>query len=376
MIYIRIVNKTLLQFDRGENFEKLRELGDQFGGGESVSDSTTAEEDEMYDHELQLRLMQQESDKNSNVCDTKPEEMDLSEMEVENSTVVALSKLQISGLENEVSPEEMRADDYSSKSPSPEDVDKDSCVNSINSSCDNPCDNSQTSTDLDADLGNETTTNVDCSCDKTNSDIEQVCVDSDTLDTKEIASPSTSSESQETNSDSVAKEPSDIHIPQDNVAVDSDDVVSNLVFDSFQYWRPPIPDIDLSLIDNFNPASNEDSTNKPQEDEKQYYESKDFNLFPRLSMAEGSSSASTLSSNDTAHDILLENLSKLTSGEDQCHYTSTLDLEIHNASISTATEQGETIHNIGSTHVLGEHLGEQVLKVVNGSVLEGLSMNM
>ena len=119
-------------------------------------------------------------------------------------------------------------------------------------------------------------------------------------------------------------------------------------FNSFTYWRDPLPEIDIDA---------DLSPNSQQAAIQAAVEAK--------AAAEAAAQSSTTSeTNDEnidaaakAIEILSMNGGASDPGEENT---------VHVASVSTMEE--ETVTNIGSTHVLGQHLSESTMTVINGVV--------
>lgn len=132
-------------------------------------------------------------------------------------------------------------------------------------------------------------------------------------------------------------------------------------FNSFWYWRTPLPEIGLDAIENI--------------------ENNSSDIHIGLSNSNGSA-VSGLNSDGTSSDSL-ENKLNADSGLD----LEELQLELgdnstsegnkdsssesdkfYTASVSTFAEEGETVDNIGSTHVIGQNLNETTMTVIDGIV--------
>lgn len=145
--------------------------------------------------------------------------------------------------------------------------------------------------------------------------------------------------------------PEKVHVHVDNT------------FNNFQYWRSPLPEvnIDFDLI-NGKPTNIHVVAKVKDDDSKKVYAS-EMNVSISSNFSDGTSALSdSLSQIDlgTSSSLICSNIS---SEEDRT------GVRIHTASVSTVSDAAdEMVSNIGSTHVLGQHFGEQHLAVVDGVV--------
>ena len=127
-------------------------------------------------------------------------------------------------------------------------------------------------------------------------------------------------------------------------------------FNTFQYWRSPLPEVNIDFdIINGQPTNiHVVAKVKDEEANKVYASAMNVNI-----LSDSSSSAqkdTILESNSTSSNMIQSDSEK--SG-----------VRIHTASVSTVSEgPNETVSNIGSTHVLGQNLGQQHLAIVDGVV--------
>jgi len=141
-------------------------------------------------------------------------------------------------------------------------------------------------------------------------------------------------------------------------------------FNSFLYWRTPLPDVDITVA-----ATDDDtsavtrSTTVPDE------------LHDETATKTQSEVTVGECSNDTDRE-LSENAARLEIGTSSSDATVVKDateptgVVVHTASlITTEEEPTETVAHFGTTHVLGEHVGELAMKVVDG-VVQGESTNV
>lgn len=152
-----------------------------------------------------------------------------------------------------------------------------------------------------------------------------------------------------------------VHIHLDNVGSS---------FDSFQYWRTPFPEIDLDFDSTVDAATNfHHITAKVSED--WMYDAP----APEESDTSSASTSNTFNSNRQAlSDDFSDSLNWLNCSDDIMPRKSVIEegmVTFHTASVNTVCDNRETVDNIGSTHVLGEHLNETTMKLVDG-VVKGL----
>ncbi|BFZ19203.1 hypothetical protein BsWGS_22242 [Bradybaena similaris] len=142
-------------------------------------------------------------------------------------------------------------------------------------------------------------------------------------------------------------------------------------FNTFQYWRSPLPEVNIDFdIINGQPT-NIHVVAKVKDDESR-----------KVYASEMSVSISGPSKN--AIESVTDTLSSFTFGDNMSSSTSSLTAQveksgvrIHTASVSTVSDVAdETVSNIGSTHVLGQHLGEQHLAIVDGVVQDLSTSNI
>lgn len=135
-------------------------------------------------------------------------------------------------------------------------------------------------------------------------------------------------------------------------------------FNTFQYWRSPLPEVNIDFdIINGQPTNIHVVAKVKDDESKKVYASE-------MSVSISGPSKNTIES-------VTDTLSSFTFGDSMSSSTSSLmtaqveksGVRIHTASVSTVSDVAdETVSNIGSTHVLGQHLGEQHLAIVDGVV--------
>ncbi|CAI9715732.1 serine/threonine-protein phosphatase 4 regulatory subunit 1-like isoform X2 [Octopus vulgaris] len=167
-------------------------------------------------------------------------------------------------------------------------------------------------------------------------------------DQSELSAEPTSSEEQQQQPESS----SEMNIPPPPPTQTSDPTSSE-VFNAFQYWRTPLPDIanvDLDLA-----ASNNSKDDSNSAD----------NLYASKLTHQDQDSNSTWWSGDLLSSLANMDLSKFWQVPSDLQWVnSAAEVErsaariIHTASISTVYNPSETVSNIGSTHLFGHHVNE------------------
>ena len=112
-------------------------------------------------------------------------------------------------------------------------------------------------------------------------------------------------------------------------------------FNSFTYWRDPLPEIDIDA--DLSPHSQQAALRAAAE--------------AKAAAETDGTNAENIDEAAKAIEILSMNGGAKDPGEKKT---------VHVASVSTMEE--ETVTNIGSTHVLGQHLSESTMTVINGEV--------
>lgn len=283
----------------------------------------------------------------SNVCDTN---MDLSETDRNTEIIVSTCATNTkSTSEEELSPEEIRAREYLAKKAAQgqkdfkegnsETTTTISSEDKETSSGDGIKDEGSTPSQSDVAEGEEadsgTMEKVEDSCDKCSASEEAGVLRQGEENAENICShPGQSTEDTKAICDSVNqnksnnKEDKEVHIHSD---LPLDD------FNSFTFWRDPLPEVSLDLdvmSDNQDVEQGGRGMRKPTENE-----------------CETISSLSSTNSMNTP-----------VSATNQLYGEP--GVRIHTASISTVSE--ESVSNIGSTHVLGQNLNEVMDGVVHG----------
>ncbi|KAK7505661.1 hypothetical protein BaRGS_00002932, partial [Batillaria attramentaria] len=134
--------------------------------------------------------------------------------------------------------------------------------------------------------------------------------------------------------------------------------LDNSNFNTFQYWRSPLPEVDIDFdVINGAPANiHVVAKVKDGEKHKVYKTHMDVVVSPSDTSHSGSVTQVTDGSSVQRRDMELGGVT------------------IHTASVSTVSDADEeTVDNIGSTHVLGHSLGQPTLAVVDGVVKADLS---
>ncbi|XP_067652589.1 serine/threonine-protein phosphatase 4 regulatory subunit 1-like isoform X1 [Haliotis asinina] len=126
-------------------------------------------------------------------------------------------------------------------------------------------------------------------------------------------------------------------------------------FNSFQFWRPPFPqvDLDFDLVDGA--PTNIHITAKVQDDDKKVY------------ATEMNVAVSSRGLEDVSTSIAQMHVSEKATPVVQTTAVEQAGVKIHTASVSTVSE-AETVSHIGSTHVIGQQINEVPMAVVDGVV--------
>lgn len=139
-------------------------------------------------------------------------------------------------------------------------------------------------------------------------------------------------------------------------------------FNTFQYWRSPLPEVNIDFdIINGQPTNIHVVAKVKDEESKKVYASE-------MSVSISGSTTRSVADQvtDAFSDLALGDSISMSSSASSSYITSEVEksgVRIHTASVSTVSDvPDETVAHIGSTHVLGQHLGEQHLAVVGGVV--------
>ncbi|XP_076448867.1 serine/threonine-protein phosphatase 4 regulatory subunit 1-like isoform X2 [Babylonia areolata] len=133
--------------------------------------------------------------------------------------------------------------------------------------------------------------------------------------------------------------------------------LDNSNFNTFQFWRSPLPEVDIDFdVINGAPA-NIHVVAKVKDEEKH----KVYSTHVDVVMSSDSEDASASSFTQISEGALRRDM--------DLH-----GVRIHTASVSTVSDTDETVRNIGSTNILGDSMGECTLAVVDG-VVKDLSGN-
>ncbi|KAH9504961.1 Serine/threonine-protein phosphatase 4 regulatory subunit 1 [Bulinus truncatus] len=137
-------------------------------------------------------------------------------------------------------------------------------------------------------------------------------------------------------------------------------------YNTFQYWRSPLPEVNIDFdIINGQPTNIHVVAKVKDEDSKKIYSSEmnvsiSGSLKPRVDSVTDSLSGLSLHNSNIQTSL---HSSVVTSDVERS------GVRIHTASVSTVSDiADETVSHIGSTHVIGQHLGEQHLAIVGGVV--------
>ncbi|XP_046359884.1 serine/threonine-protein phosphatase 4 regulatory subunit 1-like isoform X1 [Haliotis rufescens] len=126
-------------------------------------------------------------------------------------------------------------------------------------------------------------------------------------------------------------------------------------FNSFQFWRPPFPqvDLDFDLVDGA--PTNIHITAKVQDDDKKVYATEMNVAVSARGLEDVSTSIAQMHASEKATPVV------------QTTAVEQAGVKIHTASVSTVSE-AETVSHIGSTHVIGQQINEVPMAVVDGVV--------
>ena len=203
-----------------------------------------------------------------------------------------------------------------------------------------------------------------------------------TMDCEETSQTSLNSNSNDSsnNESNSSIDPKQVDIKMDN---------SNS-FNSFQFWRRPLPevDVDLDLLQVASPAASsadaavdEAAAEKTARDEVQEAAR---NLSLMVDTEEGTESAeeATMDVSEVADAMNAAHIATQTTSAANSLELQDSDIiteleggvggkaypQYHTASVITVSDKPETVENIGTTHVIGQHLNQQTMTVVNGVV--------
>lgn len=242
------------------------------------------------------------------------EEMDLSEISHSNEVLITQ--------EDSLSLEEKRANTY-------EDVNNERTTENIEET-------------LDSSISNE---HVEAKCD-INNDQD---IDSQTCDTDSSIPSSDTSASSDISNNNVHSIGNDSISP---TQCDNNDQEED--FNSFQYWRLPLPEIDTSLTEE----------HKTEDNQLCSVYAREFDTELTTSSHDGNSDFNDF-------DVENRNVKNGNTDSGMIEHENIEDPQIMTAAVCTLHEMTETVDNIGSTHVIGDQLKELTLQN-NGNTIHGL----
>ncbi|XP_069112573.1 serine/threonine-protein phosphatase 4 regulatory subunit 1-like isoform X2 [Argopecten irradians] len=297
-----------------ESGERLQNIVGQIDKDDILASSEVCEEES---NARDLKVVEEGGSTNCD-CDNTGEPMEISN---DNEIDVGILESETKDTPD-ISPEELRAKCYkeAEKSASPEDTkvvkDNDSSEQSETRESEQVCDN-------------EKSAYVQEGAEESKDSSENV-----------LSNSATEKESSSAGSEDV------VHIHLDNVGTN---------FNSFQYWRTPLPEIDLDFDIVNGAATNFHVTTKVREDKM-------------FSLSSPQDTNTSDSNTQASSDKLSDTLNWLNLDEDRESKQTVIEggVTFHTASVNTVCD--ETVDNIGSTHVLGEHLNETTSKIVDGVV--------
>lgn len=296
--------------------EKLREIGEklEFESKQILASGLTEESDEESKEEESLESPSSATER-SNVCDTS---MDLSETDQMTEIIVSTcaTNNNTSTSEEELSLEEIRAQEYQVKKAAQRL--NDSSPQNFEVTEEDNCDKCTSGEEADAPRQGEENAESICSVQE-GEDTKASC---DSVDQSKPDSDNTDNEQEQTTS------------------IQYDSSLNN--YDSFNFWRDPLPEVSLDL----------EVVNDNQDEQ---------GIVNRSSRTATENECNTINTD-------ISSLTLTDSGNRPACATNQLygeaGIRIHTASISTMSE--ESVNHIGSTHVLGQNLNEVMDGVVHG----------
>ncbi|KAK3085905.1 hypothetical protein FSP39_010290 [Pinctada imbricata] len=339
-----------------ENLEKLRELGEKLENENRLLKELGVTEESEEQNSL--------DDQAETVSSTEPMDIVIDGSEE--------SREDLQSDDTEVSPEERRAEKYKDTDEGDSQVEgnKDPEVKGIN---DSPSDNDEESKEENnQDSQVESIDNSLSNCDtkeKEQTESEEVRTDSqskeESAEEKVAVAESNDNDSKENHSnnqvcDTTSEKDSNrteehrenkVHIHLDP-SVDSE-------FSSFNFWRTPLPELDLDFdIVDGKPTNFHITAKVHDQDHHRTYATEVNVSLPASN--EGTATSDSLTS--SISELSLEGSSNSTVIGSAEKTVEEGGIQIHTASISTVTDEGqETVDNIGSTHVIGHNLTDMSL---------------
>lgn len=132
-------------------------------------------------------------------------------------------------------------------------------------------------------------------------------------------------------------------------------------FNSFWYWRTPLPEIGLDAIEDIENDYSDKHTGLSNSNESAV-----SGLNSGCTMGESLENKLNADSGLDLEELQLELGDNSMSGGGK--NSSSESDKFFTASVSTVAEEGETVDNIGSTHVIGQNLNETTMTVIDGIV--------
>ncbi|XP_048745314.2 serine/threonine-protein phosphatase 4 regulatory subunit 1-like isoform X2 [Ostrea edulis] len=314
-LYVNEEGILSVQVEHLQNIEKLREIGEklEFESKQILASGLTEESDEESKEEESLESPSSATER-SNVCDTS---MDLSETDQMTEIIVSTcaTNNNTSTSEEELSLEEMRAQEYQVKKAAQRL--NDSSPQNFEVTEEDNCDKCTSGEEADAPRQGEENAESICSVQE-GEDTKASC---DSVDQSKPDSDNTDNEQEQTTS------------------IQYDSSLNN--YDSFNFWRDPLPEVSLDL----------EVVNDNQDEQ---------GIVNRSSRTATENECNTINTD-------ISSLTLTDSGNRPACATNQLygeaGIRIHTASISTMSE--ESVNHIGSTHVLGQNLNEVMDGVVH-----------
>ena len=133
-------------------------------------------------------------------------------------------------------------------------------------------------------------------------------------------------------------------------------------YNNFQFWRTPLPEVDVDLeLVNGVPRAIKITT--------RLHENDNTVRTKQISVDVPTSDSQQVTEvTDSLRDIHLEGRESREEGSPDKEDSDEDELMMHTASVSMVNDETETVTNIGSTHVLGQHLEESTMSIINGIV--------
>ncbi|KAL5021325.1 hypothetical protein ScPMuIL_000480 [Solemya velum] len=272
---------------------------------------------------------------------------------------------------NDLSVEEKRASIFSNSKgvENNETVIKNNQCNGSEQTCDKSALNLELTPDENVELSEDIEWNTDEITDADNGDIVGISNRDDSSNTDSsitniFLNTNTNTNDEHTESlqdqrnSALENEDNSVSDGNDGDHIHSDNLVNN--FNSFQFWRTPLPavNVDLDLVKGSH--KNEQFTASGKDKSMIYAIETNVKVFSN----ELSDSEKSLMKSLT--DMQIESNTEESEGQES-------EVLFHTASVRTVSETHETVDNIGSTHVLGHNLNESSMTMLDGIATQDMS---